>query len=113
MNLSQETIGDVQVIRVREDRIDAAAAVDFKAQMTAMTAAGGTRVILDLANVSFVDSSGLGAIVASMKQMEGRKLELAGMQETVAQVFRLTRMDSVFPIHDSVSEAVSRSQSAA
>jgi anti-sigma B factor antagonist len=59
------------------------------------------RVILDMSRVNFLDSSGLGAVVASMKALAPeRKLELSGLTPTVQKVFRLTRMDSVFIIHD-------------
>jgi len=60
-----------------------------------------------MSGVTFVDSSGLGAIVASMKQMGNeRKLDLAGLTPDVDKVFRLTRMDSVFAIYKSVDDAV-------
>ncbi len=59
-----------------------------------------TRVVLDLSSVGFLDSSGLGAVVAVMKALGPvRRLELSGLTPTVEKVFRLTRMDSVFIIH--------------
>ncbi|MWD29206.1 STAS domain-containing protein [Aquicoccus sp. SCR17] len=67
------------------------------------------RVVLDLGRVEFVDSSGLGAIVAAMKQLEeGRRLELAGLAPLVDRVFRLTRLDTVFRIHRDLEEAMQR-----
>lgn len=67
------------------------------------------RVVLDLGRVEFVDSSGLGAIVAAMKQLEeGRRLELAGLAPLVDRVFRLTRLDTVFRIHRNLEEAMQR-----
>ncbi len=52
---------------------------------------GDSRVILDLSSVKFIDSSGLGAIVAAMKQLgSGRRLDLAGLTPVVEKVFRLT-----------------------
>ena len=60
--------------------------------------------MLDLSAVTFVDSSGLGAIVAAMKQVGApQRLELAGLTRNVAKVFALTRMDRVFTIHDSIA----------
>jgi len=59
-----------------------------------------TQVVLDLSRVDFLDSSGLGAVVAMMKMAgPGRRVELAGLTPTVEKVFRLTRMDRVFTIH--------------
>ena len=93
-------IADGTGIRVEVPRIDAAAAIAFKDRMKALTDEGGGRVVLDLSQVSFVDSSGLGAIVAAMKQLPpDRRLELAGLLPAVQRVFHLTRMDTVFRIH--------------
>jgi len=101
MDLTAETHGDSTIIRVPDPRIDAAAAIRFKDAMRDLCADACDRVILDLALVDFIDSSGLGAIVASMKQMrDGQSLDLAALNPNVAKVFRLTRMDTVFTIHD-------------
>ena len=99
------------VIRVNASRIDAPGALQFKEDMRAVTSAGTGRFVLDLAQVDFVDSSGLGAIVASMKQLlPGQTLELAALQPIVEKVFRLTRMDTVFTIHDSADAACASGQ---
>lgn len=96
-----------QIVHVDATRIDAASAIQFKDAMRAATATDASHVVLDLSRVKFVDSSGLGAIVAAMKQMgEGRQLDLAGLTTDVDKVFRLTRMDSIFRIHVTVNQAV-------
>ena len=103
MNLTRERQGDCLLVRVDDNRIDAAAAIRFKDAMREVTADGSGRVILDLTRVQFVDSSGLGAIVAVMKFLAPQQtLELAGLGGNVARVFRLTRMDTVFVLHDRV-----------
>jgi anti-sigma B factor antagonist len=62
--------------------------------------------VLDLQHVDFIDSSGLGAIVAAMKQMpKDSKLELAALTPAVDKVFRMTRMDSIFSIHADAQSA--------
>ncbi|WP_407494030.1 STAS domain-containing protein [Pseudooceanicola sp. MF1-13] len=102
MDLTSETTGDVTIIHVPDSRIDAAAAIRFKDSMREHCTRAADRVILNLAQVDFIDSSGLGAIVASMKQLrDGQALELAALNPNVAKVFRLTRMDTVFTIHAS------------
>ncbi|MDH2326635.1 STAS domain-containing protein [Cereibacter sp. SYSU M97828] len=99
MDLSAEVRDGALVIRVHEDRIDAASAIDFKDRMREAIRDPAPVVVLDLSRVAFLDSSGLGAVVAVMKLLAPRKLELAALSPTVAKVFRLTRMDSVFTIH--------------
>lgn len=103
MKLLSEQRGDILVVRAMQDRIDAAGAIEFKDKMREITQADCPRVVLDMSNVAFLDSSGLGAVVAVMKALApARKLELSGLTPTVQKVFRLTRMDSVFTIHSEV-----------
>jgi anti-sigma B factor antagonist len=109
MDLFAEQNGDVTIIRVDARRIDAAVAIQFKDEMRIATAEGIGRVVLDLGKVDFLDSSGLGALVAAMKQLgKERPLELAALSPTVAKVLKLTCMDRVFPIHDSVEAALAQ-----
>ncbi|MGB3314089.1 MAG: STAS domain-containing protein [Albidovulum sp.] len=106
MNLVSESIDDALVVRVQDDRIDASVAIQFKDQMRELTTDHSGRVVLDLGQVNFVDSSGLGAIVSVMKFLAPtRKLELAALTANVDKVFHLTRMDSVFAIHASAPAA--------
>ncbi|MEP4194467.1 MAG: STAS domain-containing protein [Aliishimia sp.] len=107
MNLTSTTDGTRRIVTVNESRIDAAVALSFKELMRVETDEATGNVILNLEQVQFVDSSGLGAIVASMKMMgSSRTLALAGLTPTVEKVFRLTRMDSVFPMFTSMEDAL-------
>lgn len=109
MELDTTLHNDVLVITVRADRIDSAGAIRFKDAVRAAAGDGPPRVVLDLSPVAFVDSSGLGAIVAVMKFLgPDRRLDLAGLTPDVDKVFRLTRMDTVFGIYGDVDAATSR-----
>jgi len=109
MDLVSEQIGALNVITVNEARIDAAVAIQFKDAMRRLTANGTTHVLLNLSQVLFVDSSGLGAIVGAMKQMGSeRRLDLVGLTADVDNVFRMTRMDTIFDIHDTMETAIGR-----
>ena len=93
-------------VSVGADRIDAAGAIQFKDGFRDAVADVDGRIVLDLSNVDFLDSSGLGAVVAAMKLLgPDRKLEIAGLTPTVQKVFRLTRMDRVFKIHPDLDAA--------
>lgn len=106
MDLKSTVEGGINIITINASRIDASIAIQFKDAMRAATGTHAERVILDMAQVKFVDSSGLGAIVAAMKGMiPGTRLELAGLTPDVDKVFRLTRMDTVFDIHPSLGQA--------
>lgn len=106
MDISTKAVNGVLIVTVEEKRIDSASAVQFKDKMREATENGGSRVVLDLCNVNFLDSSGLGAVVAAMKQLgTERRLEIAGLTPAVSKVFKLTRMDTVFIIHGSAETA--------
>lgn len=105
MELRSTRSEGIAIIRVDAGRIDAAAAIRFKDAMRTLTKDGPDHVVLDMAQVEFVDSSGLGAIVAAMKQLGPRqRLDLAALRPEVDRVFRLTRMDRVFTIHASAND---------
>lgn len=109
MMLSDEPRDRVLVVRVEERRVDASKAPAFKDEMARRIEAGHDQIVLDLSQVEFVDSSGLGAIVSCLKRLGPRgTLAVAGAQGAVARLFTLTRMDRVFPLHASVDEAVGR-----
>ena len=113
MQLQTQTRPKVVSVLVLEDRIDAASAIQFKEKMRDLTKDGTQRVVLDLARVQFLDSSGLGAIVAVKKLLgPDRALDLSSLTPTVEKVFRLTRMDSIFTIHPSLEVAISHAASA-
>ncbi|MBU2981119.1 STAS domain-containing protein [Lentibacter algarum] len=106
MEFSCKETSDVLIVKVDAPRIDAAAAISFKQNMREITGKSGiSHVVLDLSEVGFIDSSGLGAIVSVMKLMGGTKrLDLAALTPTVEKVFRLTRMDSIFTIYAQSAE---------
>ena len=67
MKLESQRRGEMIVIQVMDDRIDAAGAIQFKERMRELIAEPSDRVVLDMSNVGFLDSSGLGAVVSVMK----------------------------------------------
>ncbi|ABL68932.1 STAS domain-containing protein [Paracoccus denitrificans] len=90
---------DGLTIRVDEKRLDAAIATAFKDRVRGLIARGGPHVTLDLGGVEFMDSSGLGAVIAIYKAMPpGRQLTLTGLTPNVERVFQLTRMHTVLTI---------------
>ena len=113
MELIVEDKDGVTVVHVNARRIDAAVAIKFKDDMRAAAEQGTGRVVLDLHEVEFLDSSGLGAVVAAMKALgKELSLELASLSPTVNKVLTLTRMDRVFKIHASVEDAVAQESAA-
>lgn len=107
MQLVEERAGKALVVKPLEKRFDALVATDFKERMGDLIRDGQEWLILDLEEVDFIDSSGLGAIVASLKMLGGKgDLLIAGPSDKVMGLFRLTRMDRVFQVFKTRDEAL-------
>ena len=100
MDIDGAVHDDVLILTVNAARIDAASCVAFKERVRALVSGSQGRVMIDLGQVEFLDSSGLGALVAIMKMLGGRRLELAACGVAIRKVLSLTRMDKVFTLHD-------------
>ncbi len=103
MELPFNDFEDIRTIEVSASRLDAANVIQFKDTMRQLTEAGPSQIVLDLSAVTFLDSSGLGAVVAVLKALRtGQNLQLTNLTPPVERVFQLTRMDKVFsiqPVH--------------
>jgi anti-sigma B factor antagonist len=107
MNVTEETRGALLVLRVHEPRLDAANAPALREVLIRQVDAGHDRLVLDLSESDFMDSSGLGALVSCLKRLGSRgALAVVGTKGEVARLFRLTRMDRVFALHPDLETAV-------
>ncbi len=106
MPLSSSDHDYAQVVHVDDTRLDASIAIQFKEDFRNLTAGRGD-VILEMSQVEFLDSSGLGSIVAVFKGLgPNRAMALAGLQPAVAKVMTLTRMNTVFAIFPTLDDAL-------
>jgi anti-sigma B factor antagonist len=66
------------------------------------------RLVIDLSDVSYIDSAGLAALIQAMQRVEayGGKFLLAGLQETVRSIFEISRLDQVFQVFPDVDTAL-------
>ncbi len=107
MKLTNEEKRGVLVVRVENERLDAHIASDFRQAMSDHIERGHARLVLDLVAVNFIDSSGLGAIVAVLKKLGGKgALVISGLHDSTLAMFKLTRMDRVFSLYDDIDAAV-------
>jgi len=67
------------------------------------------RLVVDLSDVSYIDSAGLAALIEAMQRVEGYggKFALSGLQETVRSIFEISRLDQVFQIFPHTNAALS------
>ena len=70
--------------------------------------AGERKFLIDFTKTGYIDSSGLGVLVSLSKKIrdEGGDLRLAGLNEDLKTLFELTKLDTLFAISDSSSEAL-------
>lgn len=109
MNTQVDDKGVAILIEVHEDRLDAHNSGELKAQMLSLFDEGKNNLVIDLKDVRFVDSSGLGSLVSGFKNASARNgnLKLSGLQPQVRSMFELTRLHRVFEIFPDSGEAVS------
>ncbi|RZU50705.1 anti-sigma B factor antagonist [Krasilnikovia cinnamomea] len=94
------------VVEVRGE-LDMATSAQLGAGLQRLIDAGDRRVVVDLAGVSFMDSSALGALVTAYKALReaGGRLGLAAVQPAVRSVLEITSVDRVIAVYDSVEAA--------
>ena len=78
------------------------------ASLTAMIEKKPPRVVIDLSDVTYIDSAGLAALIQAMQKVEayGGKFLLAGLQATVRSIFEISRLDQVFRIFPDTDTAL-------
>lgn len=76
---------------------------------------GKTRLILDLADVSYIDSAGLGTLVAgyTSAQNQGASMKLANLTKKFREQLHITKLVTVFEVYETVADAMKSFQSAA
>jgi len=89
-------------------RFDVAGAPSLKDAVSEAVKSGQPRVVIDLEGVSFVDSTGLGSVIAALKLVRSSKgdLRLAAPNQQVRVALELTTLDRVFPYFATVEEAL-------
>jgi len=107
MELPHEDMGDVRIVDIPVESLDAGNAKAFKASIAPLIRDHG-RVVFDLNQVSLLDSSGLVAILSCLRQANenGGDLKLCRMGKRVRLLFELVRMHRVFDVLPSREEAV-------
>jgi anti-sigma B factor antagonist len=95
------------VVELEGKTLDARTSKDFRREIE-KELDSYKQVVLDLSNLTFVDSSGLGTLLSCLRQVssKGGDLKLCALTTQVRAVFQLVRMHRLFEIHNSREEAV-------
>ena len=102
---------DCAVLRVRGE-IDVYTAPQLREHVIKLLDDGARYLTADLREVDFLDSTGLGALVGSLKRLREQdgSLTLVTAADRILMIFRLTGLDRVFTLHPSVSQAIADDQ---
>ena len=109
MELTSREDGDITILTVNGDLVIGEPETTFKKTVTRLLEEGRINLLVDLSNVGFLDSSGLGALVRAltMSQKEGGQTKLLNAGPQVRKLLQMTKLDSVFEIHSDLEAAVS------
>ena len=107
MEITADKIGDVAVVLVPVEELDASNAGELKRDIAPILETN-SQLVIDLSRLRFVDSSGLGAMLSCLRQVsaKGGDLKLCGMSKQVRATFELVRMHRIFDIFSTREEAV-------
>ncbi len=109
MLFTHQDVEGVRVITVEKARIDASCAPEFAEDAKHVLSRCSGPCIVDLGRVNFMDSTGIGSLVGLLKFMAGKRdLVLCGLRPAIHKIMKLTRLDTVFLIDDSVHTALAR-----
>lgn len=103
--------GPVTVLSLRGN-LDALSATEMRREIDALVAEQRSPIVLDLAGLELIDSSGVGAIVSLLKRMRTLtppgEVKIAELRGQPLQIFQLLRLNRAFDLCATVAEAISR-----
>jgi anti-sigma B factor antagonist len=107
IEIERRTEGGWDVLDVAGE-VDLSTAPELRSRIEGLADDGCRRLVVDLADVSFMDSSGLSVLVSGFKGMReaGGEMAVVCPNVSIAKIFSITGLDRVFSIHPSLDEAL-------
>jgi anti-sigma B factor antagonist len=101
-------VGDVTVIDVAGQIKLGASAVSLRDTLRDLVARNQKNIVVNLREVNYIDSSGIGEFVAGFKNVRGKggELKLLNLTQRVKDLLRITKLYTVFDVHDDETHAV-------
>ncbi|HUE88208.1 MAG TPA: STAS domain-containing protein [Vicinamibacterales bacterium] len=108
MTVTERKVGDVVIVDVNGKMLATENPGRLKDKITSLLFQGEKQIVLNLANVGYVDSSGLGEMVAcyGSAMREGAKLKLANAGNRITDLLVMTRLVTIFDAHDTEDAAI-------
>lgn len=107
MNIHSKVLGNGIAVLKLVGKLNMVSAPQLREVISSSVLAGNSRLAVDLSDVDFMDSSGLGALVNGLKstRQAGGDLRIASPTEQVKLVLELTNLDRVLTAYDNAEEA--------
>ncbi|NOZ57296.1 MAG: STAS domain-containing protein [Calditrichaeota bacterium] len=114
INIDVEHRSNVAVVKVAGE-VDLYSSPELRKAILSQAEKRPSRLVVDLSGVQYMDSSGVATLVEGLQKLEqnGGELVLCGLGDMVQEVFKLTRLDSVFQILPSLEEALAEESAGA
>jgi anti-sigma B factor antagonist len=108
LNINERQAGDVTVLDMSGKITIGEGSVALRTAIRRLLEEGKKRILLNLAGVSYVDSSGIGELVSSYTAInkEGGQLKLLNLTQKIQDLLTITKLLTVFDVYDSESEAL-------
>jgi anti-anti-sigma factor len=112
MNFTIEQDERGTIFRPKEARLDSLVAPELKAEFLILAQPDVSKLIVDLSDVEYIDSTGLSALLLARRQMVNHEgdVRLVGVRPEVQSLLELTQLDRVFPSYDTIDEALTAPQ---
>lgn len=106
LSVGSRAVAGHTVVEVHGE-VDVYTAPMLRERLLELINGGAHRLVVDLSRVDFLDSTGLGVLVGALKRLRtsGGVLALVCPKESLLKIFRITALDRVFPLYDSVEAA--------
>ena len=107
-SLTTESIDDQRHVVAVSGEIDLFTAPELKSALGEALESGHTRIVVDLTNTSFLDSTALGVLIGAVKRLRARDgvLTIVNTDPNIAKTFEITGLDQIFTIRPTREEAV-------
>ena len=107
MDITEFRTADIVTLSLSGE-LDSMTSKTFEAKMLAQIASGDRRLIIDLARLDYISSSGLRVFVLAAKRLDtgNGKIVLCSLKDPVREVFDIAGFLSLFPVYDSHDEAI-------
>jgi anti-sigma B factor antagonist len=108
LQIKEHDLGGIAVMEVSGHLTYGKASDQLRAKVKEVLGKGKTRLVVDLGNTSYIDSSGLGALAASFtsSRNNGASLKLANVTKKIIAILYITKLINVFEVYESVGDAV-------